>query len=225
MSTQDQHMNKNLKNNIEPEPLKPSPKASPESGKGKGPLKRMAGKKPGDRNTFTNNILGAILVFLAIIALYTYTAGPSIDVQKISITELASDVAAGKVTEISVSEDQVEATYKDNTKKETKKEAQTSLIETFANLGVQPERISAVKIDNTEDRGFGYWMANTLPFVFPILLFFFMIWFLTRQARGAGVQALSFGQSRARMTLPEDNKVKITFKDVAGANEYHEELL
>ncbi len=180
--------------------------------------------KKGERGTFFNNIVGSVLVFMAIIALYTYTAGPEVEIQKISITELASDVSAGRVTDITVVNDEVSATYADQSKKETTKEAQSSLIETFANLGVAPEKISAVKIENGEDKGMGYWLLNTLPFLFPILLFFFMIWFLTRQARGAGVQALSFGQSRARMTLPEDNKVKITFKDVAGAKEAKQEL-
>jgi len=42
--------------------------------------------------------------------------------------------------------------------------------------------------------------------------------------KGAGVQALSFGQSRARMTLPDDQKQKITFKDIAGAKEAKQEL-
>ncbi|MBU3668522.1 MAG: ATP-dependent zinc metalloprotease FtsH [Candidatus Taylorbacteria bacterium] len=181
-------------------------------------------KVPETKRTFLNNIIGGILIFVAIVALYTYTAGTPVEVQKITITELASDISSGKVSSIKVSEDNLEVDYADKTKKETKKEAQSSLTETLTNLGVTPEKIAAVKIDNTEDRGAGYWAANILPFAFPVILFFFMIWFLTRQSRGAGMQALNFGQSRARMTLPEDNKVKITFKDVAGAKEAKQEL-
>src|SRR3989344_4575015 len=48
---------------------------------------------------------------------------------------------------------------------------------------------------------------------------------LSRQVKGAGMQALSFGQSKARITLPNDQKQKVTFKDVAGAKEAKQELL
>jgi cell division protease FtsH len=182
------------------------------------------GKNINEKRTFLNNIVGGILIFVAIIALYTYTAGSSVVIQKISITELATDISAGKVASIRISEDDLAIDYIDKTKKETKKETQSSLTDTFANLGVEKDKLSVVKIENSEDRGFEYWLTNILPFAFPVILFFFMIWFLTRQSRGAGVQALNFGQSRARMTLPEDDKVKITFKDVAGAKEAKQEL-
>lgn len=208
---------------------------------GKNPKGPRQVKKPNSTRTIVNNLLGSVIIFFAIIALYTYTAGPSIETQVISITELANDIQNDRVESVVVSEEKVTATYKSVVdlgvdvattsagtvapiKKETKKEPQSSLIETLANLGVPAEKISAVKIENTLDRGAGYWILNILPFLIPILFFLFIIWFLTRSSRGAGVQALSFGQSRARMTLPEDNKVKITFKDVAGAKEAKQEL-
>ncbi len=191
--------------------------------------------KTQNRGTFFNNIAGAVLVIVAIIALYTYTAEPSKKIQTISVSELAQDINAGKVASISVLNDELTVIYNDTNagtgvannevvKKESKKEAQSSLSETLVNLGVEKEKLASVKIDNIEDSGAMYWIGNILPFVLPLLLFVFMIWFLTRQARGAGVQALSFGQSRARMTLPEDTKIKITFKDVAGAKEAKSEL-
>jgi cell division protease FtsH len=51
-----------------------------------------------------------------------------------------------------------------------------------------------------------------------------MIWWLARGIKGANVQALSFGQSRAKIIHPDDTKERITFKDVAGAKEAKEEL-
>ena len=47
---------------------------------------------------------------------------------------------------------------------------------------------------------------------------------LSRQVKGAGMQAFNFGQSRARITDPKDTKQRITFEDVAGAKEAKEEL-
>jgi len=39
------------------------------------------------------------------------------------------------------------------------------------------------------------------------------------------VQALSFGQSRPRITDPNDQVSRVTFNDVAGAKEAKEELI
>ena len=47
---------------------------------------------------------------------------------------------------------------------------------------------------------------------------------MTRQVKGAGAQAFTFGQSKARMIDPNDPSQKVTFKDVAGAKEAKEEL-
>jgi cell division protease FtsH len=47
---------------------------------------------------------------------------------------------------------------------------------------------------------------------------------LTRQAKSGGMQAFSFGQSKARITDPNDKNNRVTFKDVAGAREAKEEL-
>ena len=38
------------------------------------------------------------------------------------------------------------------------------------------------------------------------------------------MQAMSFGQSKARIILPSDKKQRVTFADVAGAKEAKEEL-
>ncbi|PIR38619.1 MAG: cell division protein FtsH [Candidatus Zambryskibacteria bacterium CG10_big_fil_rev_8_21_14_0_10_42_12] len=52
----------------------------------------------------------------------------------------------------------------------------------------------------------------------------FIFWFISRQVKGAGMQAFSFGQSNPRLTMPGGKEAKVTFKDVAGAREAKEEL-
>lgn len=57
----------------------------------------------------------------------------------------------------------------------------------------------------------------------PILLIIFVLYFVfSRQMKGMGNSAMSFGKSPARLLNQENNK--ITFKDVAGADEAIEEL-
>lgn len=57
----------------------------------------------------------------------------------------------------------------------------------------------------------------------PFILIFFFLWFVfSRQMKGVGSSAMNFGKSPARLMTKEMNKV--TFKDVAGADEAKEEL-
>ncbi|MBN2028785.1 ATP-dependent zinc metalloprotease FtsH [bacterium] len=65
----------------------------------------------------------------------------------------------------------------------------------------------------------GY-LFNMLPFFFIILLYLF---FMRRLQGGGGAKGIfSFGKSRAR--LLSENRAKVTFKDVAGADEAKQEL-
>ena len=67
-------------------------------------------------------------------------------------------------------------------------------------------------------------LLNILPFLLPIVFILLFFWYLSRQMKGAGMQALSFGQSKARITDPNDKNNRVTFKDVAGCKEAKEEL-
>jgi cell division protease FtsH len=61
-----------------------------------------------------------------------------------------------------------------------------------------------------------------VPLLVTVVLFGLLWYFLMRQQTGGGKGMMSFGRSRARMTDPNANKV--TFDDVAGADEEKEEL-
>ena len=67
------------------------------------------------------------------------------------------------------------------------------------------------------------WLAEWLPLIITFVLFGLLWYFLMRQQTGGGKGGMmGFGKSRARQTDPAHNKV--TFKDVAGADEEKEEL-
>jgi cell division protease FtsH len=109
--------------------------------------------------------------------------------------------------------------------KKSKKEAGTALTETLVNYGVTHKQLNAVSIEIKNPSGFRFWFFTLAPFMIPIFLIIFIIWFLSRQVKGAGMQAFTFGQSKARIIDPNDKSQKITFKDVAGAKEAKEELI
>lgn len=66
------------------------------------------------------------------------------------------------------------------------------------------------------------WWAGLLTSLIPILLLVALFFFLMQQTQGGGNRVMSFGKSRAR--LHTDEKKKVTFADVAGAEEVKEEL-
>jgi cell division protease FtsH len=53
----------------------------------------------------------------------------------------------------------------------------------------------------------------------------FMIWMLFRQMKGGAMQAMTFGQSRAKIIDPNDVNNRVTFDDVAGCKEAKIELV
>lgn len=66
------------------------------------------------------------------------------------------------------------------------------------------------------------WWMGLLGTMIPILLILGFFFFMMQQSQGGGNKVMQFGKSRAR--LVGDEKKKVTFDDVAGADEVKEEL-
>jgi cell division protease FtsH len=186
--------------------------------------KKGKNQKKTSRIRFINSIF-LILFFLFIVSsVYSVASEQNSNNVIIPISELVHDVGMGKVSTLVVKGDDIVATYQDKTIKNSKKESDSSITETFTRYGLTPEKLNAVKTSIEGPSGFWFWMGQIIPFLLPIIFLFFIIWFLSRQVRGTGLQAFSFGQSKARITMPDDKKQRVTFKNVAGAKEAKQEL-
>ena len=76
---------------------------------------------------------------------------------------------------------------------------------------------------NTQPPPSAPWWVSILPtLVLIVLVIFFWVFFLQQSQGGGGNRVMSFGKSRAKMST--DDKKKVTFDDVAGADEEKEEL-
>ena len=174
---------------------------------------------------FLNIFSIVILFFLLITGIYSQYSNQRPNTEEISLSVLANDIQRGSVESLAVSGDQITANYKDKTIKISQKEIDSSLTESLTRFGVPLNKLASTTIAFTEPGGFWYWTSALAPFLAPILFLVFFVWLISRQVRGAGVQALAFGQSKARITMPDDIKQKVTFKDVAGAKEAKQELM
>ncbi len=196
-----------------------------EKKKKKSPLK-MPEKMPVGPGNFWNNILSTVLFLIALSFLYSYTTNPVGKPEEFSISQVAEQVKRDEVREIVVKGSTLEIYYNDETRTQgvSKKENDAAITETLTNLGVTVDQVSGIIINVQNESGFKYWIGNLAPFLFPLILLGFIIWFFTRSVKGAGMQALNFGSSKARIIDPNDQSQKVTFKDVAGAKEAKAEL-
>ncbi len=163
----------------------------------------------------------------------------------VPVSQVATDINAGKVYELQVSGDSIKAFYlpemtfatttdgattselvvaKATSTKLSRKETEASLTQTLDAYKIDPVKLGAVKISIVDEGGFRFWFLTLIPVFVPALLLFGVIWYLSRQMRGGGMQAFTFGRSLARLISPEDEVQKVTFADVAGAKEAKSEL-
>lgn len=183
---------------------------------------KKSGTPPG--RAFLGQILLALVIFFLFVNIYSFVSDETRTLEEIPLSTLAQEISLGNISSITVVGDKLEVAFTDGIEKLSKKEANTALTTTLKNYDVSTEALTQVNIEVKNDRGFAYWFASLAPIIIPIAFIVFFLWFLSKQVKGAGMQAFTFGQSKARMTSPDDKNQKVTFKDVAGCKEAKEEL-
>jgi len=171
------------------------------------------------------NFVFVLFIFLLVSAIFALIAQPLEEKNETSLTQLARDINQDKVQKIVVSGNNIEVTYLDGNKAETKKEMETSLSQSLINYGVSEDKLREIEIQIKEDRGWSFWLGPISLFLFPLLIFGLFFWLIFKQAKAGATQAFNFSKARARLFGAEGHpKERITFKDVANLVEAKEEL-
>ncbi|MDO8548076.1 MAG: ATP-dependent zinc metalloprotease FtsH [bacterium] len=188
-------------------------------------LPKLPGNLPrGD--SFWVNLATSIVLLLLLAGVYSYFVGSEKQSpEQIAISQVAQDIQAGKISGISVDGTDLNIAYEYQSTKTSKKEPDVALTQTLSNYGVAKDALDKITITIASQSGWQFWLTVLAPFLAPLLLIGFFVWYLSRQVKGAGMQAFSFGQSKPRLIDPNDMNSRVTFKDVAGAKEAKEELL
>jgi cell division protease FtsH len=129
-----------------------------------------------------------------------------------------SDLQAGKVASvvINTSDKTLVVTLTDNTKFTVNYPDTTAV----SNLLINPTYLNTVQV--TAKSPGSPWWSSAVTFILPFVLIIGFWLFVMNQMQGGGSKVMSFGKSRAkRMSV---DSPKVTFKDVAGADEAVEEL-
>lgn len=182
-------------------------------------------KKEPTKRSVSSYIFSTLLLFAVIVVLYSLLAGIGTDkTATVTLSEVARLAEAGQIKTIVVNDSDLTVTKTDDSVVKSKNEPNASLVQTLSSYGVDATHLNALDISVASQSGFYYFLITILPFLLPILVAGLFFWMITRQAKGAGMQAFTFGQSKARITDPNDKSSLVTFKDVAGAREAKEEL-
>jgi len=180
-------------------------------------------------NQLLKNFIFVVLILLVIGGIFSLLYFPAPTSNEISVTQLVSDINAGKVKKIVTSGDSLDISYNDSTKEATSmKESGTGLTELLINLGVNKDNLQKVNVANkTAEEDLWSWLTPLLVFgILPLLVFGFFFWTMIKQAKSGSMQAFDFTKSKAKIFGANgETKGKITFKDAAGLKEAKEELV
>lgn len=166
-------------------------------------------------------------------------AGPSTSTQEMSYTDFLQKLKAGEIKSVEIEKDSASLIAHPSVQPVVAKTGAKSsdissiygekkaplvqykvLIPDAASLMSKLEA-AGVDINVKKPSESSQWMGVLGSLILPILFIVFLL-IMAKGLQAGGTQAMSFGKSKAKLML--DNKVKITFKDVAGIDEEKQEL-
>lgn len=173
-------------------------------------------KKQGGNNKGFKNMGFVALLFLIGIIVISALGQPT-SLKSVAFSDVLRRANDGEIQQITIKGNELEITKKgeDRPSEKSRKEAGSSIYEQGLN-----NRDVAVEI-KPESTTTSTWVSVGGTFLIPIIMLLGIFWLL-RGAQGQGNQAMSFGKSRAR--LYGNEKGKVVFNDVAGAEEAKSDL-
>ena len=178
-------------------------------------------------------ILGImVLAFISMIV-----AGPNTSTSELSYTEFLNKVSAGDITSVEIEKDGNMLIAQPKTQIPVQKKNGDALSLLYGeqkaptlqyrvmlpNDSTLMSKLEAANVNVTVRKASegSQWLNILGSLVLPLIFIIFLI-IMAKGLQAGGAQAMSFGKSKAKMLL--DNKVKVTFKDVAGIEEEKQEL-
>jgi cell division protease FtsH len=161
------------------------------------------------------------VLLLFIVMVYTSTGKPP----ELSYSQLLSHIGNSNVQSISLKADEATVELINPNKGAKTKVYITyiSSVDSFTEMVTDAYNNGQVKDFRVERPMSAPWWLQILPTIGLIVVFvIFWVFFLQQSQGGGGNRVMSFGKSRARIST--DDKRKVTFEDVAGADEEKEEL-
>lgn len=164
-------------------------------------------------NKFFKNVTFYLLMIIVVIWMFDYYSQGTVKQNDISYTSFLKHVQQEEIKQVTIVDNVISGKLADGKEFTTVVPQDDSLVPTLQKYNVE------IKAELPPQPP---WWTSILSSLLPMLLIVGLWFLIMNQSGGGGGRVMNFGKSRARRY--DENKVKVTFKDVAGAEEAKQEL-
>ena len=164
-------------------------------------------------NKFFKNVLFYLLVIIVLILMFDFYGQKTPKADEISYSNFLQHVQSEEITQVKIVDNVISGKLKDGKDFTTVAPNDSKLV----------EKLEAKNVDiKAELPPQPPWWMSILSSLLPMLIIVGLWFMMMNQGGAGGGKVMNFGKSRARRY--DDEKKKVTFKDVAGAAEAKQEL-
>ncbi|WP_101847110.1 ATP-dependent zinc metalloprotease FtsH [Halobacillus sp. Marseille-P3879] len=175
-------------------------------------------------NRIFRNTIFYLLIFLVVIGIVGLFRGQGEPEQTLNVNEFYDRLNNGEIEEMTMQPTNGVIRITGSVAGSEEGETFTANIpaneEIVSNVTEEAQQQSILTVEEEEQPS--VWVT-VLTSIIPFVIIFILFIFLLNQAQGGGSRVMNFGKSKAKM-YSEDKK-KVRFKDVAGADEEKQELV
>ena len=164
-------------------------------------------------NKFFRNVSFYLLIIIIAISIIDYYSSRTTTKQEFSYTQFLRLIEEQKVERVTIVENTIRGKLADGQEFVTIAPNDPELINILRQKGVD------IKAEQPPQPP---WWTTIFSSILPMLLLIGVWFFIMQQTQGGGNRVMSFGKSKAK--LYTEDKIKVTFNDVAGADEAKQEL-
>ncbi len=164
-------------------------------------------------NKFFKNVLFYLLIILVIIWMFDFYGEKGTKPTDMSYTSFMQHVQQDEIKQVTIVDNVISGKLKDGKEFSTVAPNDSKMV----------EKLEAKNVDiKAELPPQPPWWMSILSSILPMLIIVGLWFMLMNQGGAGGGKVMNFGKSRARRY--DEDKMKVTFKDVAGAEEAKQEL-
>jgi len=164
-------------------------------------------------NKFFRNVGFYLLIIIIAISIIDYYSSKTTTKTEVSYSAFLKQVEDQKVERVTIVDNTIRGKLKDG------QEFTLVTPNDPALINILREKKIDIKAEQPPQPP---WWTTLFSSLLPMLLLIGVWFFIMQQTQGGGSKVMSFGKSRAK--LHNEEKIKVTFDDVAGAEEAKEEL-
>jgi len=162
-----------------------------------------------------------IIFFIVLLVTISVLTGTGDEVPAMSYTDVRKAIQGGEVTELIIGENAVLLTLQDESQMVYEVTDMNLFMEDLGDE-IEAQQEAGTLVVDYEVQHYSIWYSMLPYLIIIVVMGAFWMFMMNRQGGGGG-NAMNFGKSRAKLANPNDQK-KVTFQDVAGADEEKADL-